>query len=119
MSTRTDAPSALNRATSNILLQAAVFLIFISGWEGAVRFFGIPKIVLPPPSQIAVAMWESVWSGDLQWHLAVTMYEIMAGFVIGAVGGLVLGFIVALSPLMERIFYPYVVAFQTIPKVAI
>jgi NitT/TauT family transport system permease protein len=119
MSTRTDAPSALNHATSNILLQAAVFLIFISGWEGAVRFFGIPKIVLPPPSQVAVAMWESVWSGDLHWHLAVTMYEIMAGFAIGAVGGLALGFIVALSPLMERIFYPYVVAFQTIPKVAI
>jgi NitT/TauT family transport system permease protein len=32
---------------------------------------------------------------------------------------LVLGFIIALSPLLERIIYPYVVAFQTVPKVAI
>ena len=30
-----------------------------------------------------------------------------------------LGFVIALSPLMERIFYPYVVAFQTVPKVAV
>jgi NitT/TauT family transport system permease protein len=119
MSGNAGAPTALTRWTGNLILQAAVFCVFISGWEGAVRFFGIPKIVLPPPSQIAVAMWESVRSGDLQWHLAVTMYEIMAGFVIGATGGLVLGFIIALSPLMERIFYPYVIAFQTIPKVAI
>ncbi len=41
------------------------------------------------------------------------------GFLVGSTGGLILGFVIALSPPMERIFYPYVVAFQTVPKVAI
>ena len=66
-----------------------------------------------------LAFWNGLLSGDFIWHLAVTMYEILAGFAVGALSGLLLGFIIALVPLAERIFYPYVVAFQTVPKVAI
>jgi NitT/TauT family transport system permease protein len=47
------------------------------------------------------------------------MYEILAGFLLGSACGLLLGFLIALVPLAERILYPYVVAFQTVPKVAI
>ena len=47
------------------------------------------------------------------------MYEILAGFLVGSICGLLLGFVIALVPLAERILYPYVVAFQTVPKVAI
>src|SRR5262249_14870882 len=109
----------VSRLLGNALLSTATFCIFLLGWEAIVRGFGISKIVLPAPSAIALAFWESAREGELHWHLAVTVYEVLAGFLVGSIGGLVLGFIVALSPLMERIFYPYVVAFQTVPKVAI
>jgi NitT/TauT family transport system permease protein len=49
-------------------------------------------------------------------HLAVTMHEIVADFVAGAASGLS---VIAQSPLLERIFYPLVVALQTIPKVVV
>ena len=75
--------------------------------------------MLPAPSAIAVAFSDGFFSGDFVWHFAVTMYEILAGFVLGATCGLLLGFVVALVPLAERILYPYIVAFQTVPKVAI
>jgi NitT/TauT family transport system permease protein len=114
-----DAPRSLPAWTGNLLLSATTFCIFVAGWEAAVWAFGIPKIILPPPSAIAVAFWQSLATGELGWHLSVTLYEIIVGFVVGSAGGLVLGFVIALSPLMERIFYPYVVAFQTVPKVAI
>jgi NitT/TauT family transport system permease protein len=108
-----------SRLAGNLLLSLTTFAIFVIGWEVAVRAFGISKIVLPPPSAIAVAFWQSLRDGELHWHLAVTLYEILAGFLVGSIGGLLLGFVIALSPLMERIFYPYVVAFQTVPKVAV
>ena len=98
---------------------AVIFVALLALWEGTSRLGWLPKIVLPPPSAIAVAFWQSVREGELHWHLAVTLYEVLAGFVLGSVGGLLLGFVIALSPLMERIFYPYVVAFQTVPKVAV
>jgi NitT/TauT family transport system permease protein len=96
-----------------------VLVGFLGFWELAVIVLGIPKIVLPLPSAVAVSLWEGFASGEYPWHLAVTFYEIIVGFLVGASGGLLLGFMIALSPLLERVFYPYVVAFQTIPKVAI
>ena len=100
-------------------LPLLTFCVFVGGWEALVRGFSVPSIVVPPPSDIAVAFWNGLLTDDFGWHLAVTLYEILAGFVVGALSGLLLGFIIALAPLAERIFYPYIVAFQTVPKVAI
>ena len=41
------------------------------------------------------------------------------GFVIGSVLGLFIGLVIVVFPTTERIVYPYVVALQTVPKVAI
>jgi len=41
------------------------------------------------------------------------------GFVFGVVAGLVIGAMVSLIPVIERLIYPYLVALQTLPKVAI
>ena len=110
---------AVRRFLAGPLLQVVTCCLFFGGWEAAVRVLGIPKIVLPPPSAVLAALWDSIGSSEFQWDLAVTLYEILAGFALGALSGLVLGFIIALSPPVERLLYPYVVAFQTLPKVAI
>ena len=106
-------------AAGNHALSALVFVVFVGGWELFVDLFDVPAIVLPPPSAIAVSFWQSLQTGELGWHLAVTLYEVVSGFALGAATGLLLGFGIALSPLAERLFYPYVVAFQTVPKVAV
>jgi NitT/TauT family transport system permease protein len=111
--------AATRRFASAVLLPIATFCAFAGGWEALVWLFDVPKIVLPSPTDIALAFWNGLLSGDFIWHFAVTMYEILAGFALGALFGLLLGFFIALLPLAERIFYPYVVAFQTVPKVAI
>jgi NitT/TauT family transport system permease protein len=110
---------ALASFANVVLLPLGTFSLFVGGWEAIVRGFNISKIVLPAPSAIALAFSDGLLSGDFGWHFAVTMYEILAGFLVGSISGLLLGFIVALVPLAERIFYPYIVAFQTVPKVAI
>jgi len=114
-----DHRSALQRAAGNAVLSGAVFAAFLAGWEGLVRGLGISKIVLPPPTAVLTALWTSLMDGELHWHFTVTLYEILAGFIVGSLAGLLLGIAIALSPVMERIFYPYIVAFQTMPKVAI
>ena len=111
--------AAVRRFADAVLLPLATFCLFVGGWEALVRLFHISKIVLPSPSDIALAFWTGLFDGEFSWHLAVTLYEILAGFAVGAASGLLLGFLIALVPLAERLFYPYVVAFQTVPKVAI
>ncbi len=48
-----------------------------------------------------------------------TTVEILSGFVLGVVAGLVFGALISLIPVLERLVYPYLVALQTLPKVAI
>lgn len=101
------------------VLPALMAALVFGGWEAAVWFFAVPKIVLPPPSAIVLALIEALGSSEFHWNLLITLWEIVAGFALGALGGLLLGFLVALSPLAERLVYPYIVAFQTLPKVAV
>jgi NitT/TauT family transport system permease protein len=100
-------------------LPVALLVFLLVTWEGLVLIFDVPKIVLPRPSAVAVALWEGFASGLFLPHILVTLWEIVAGFVIGASVGIALGVLVGLSAFMERLIYPYVVAFQTLPKVAI
>jgi len=112
--------SALNtRLLNGPLLPVLMAVLVFGGWEAAVHLLSIPKIVLPPPSAIILALWEAVGSAEFHWHLLITLWEIVAGFALGSLGGLALGFMVAMSPLAERLVYPYIVAFQTLPKVAV
>lgn len=99
-------------------LSILLFVIIIGGWELAVRLLDVPKIVLPAPSAVAVAIVQGM-QGDMLMHFGVTFFETIAGFALGSAFGLVLGALIGQFPLLERTLYPYVVAFQTLPKVAI
>lgn len=100
-------------------IPALSLVVFFAGWEALVSLSGISSYVFPAPSQVLRALWYDVCSPDYWVAVAITLCEILAGFVAGSILGIGLGTAVALSPLIDRIFYPYVVAFQSIPKVAI
>jgi NitT/TauT family transport system permease protein len=97
----------------------ALLLGLIAAWELVVRVFDVQPLLLPAPSAVAKALWQGLASGLLVRHFGVTLFETAAGFVLGAIGGLLLGGAIAQSQRLERLLYPYVIAFQTIPKVAV
>lgn len=103
----------------NLIEQLALFAAVIAVAELFIRLFQIPEIVLPAPSAIAMALGAMLADGRFYIHLGVTLTEIVGGFLIGSIAGLLLGVIVGLSPLMNRLLYPYIVALETMPKVAI
>jgi NitT/TauT family transport system permease protein len=95
------------------------FVAFLAIWEILVRVFNISHIILPKPSSIFSNLIIIIQRGLLQKNLGITLYEILIGFLIGGIIGIVLGTLVALSSFLNRIIYPFIVAFQSIPKVAI
>ena len=57
---------------------------------------------------------------DLFWrHLLVTSQEALLGFAIGVATALILGTAISQVSLVEKTLMPYVVMFQTVPKVAL
>lgn len=101
-------------------VQLAISLLIVLGlWEGIVRLFGISHLLLPRPSAIATSMWQMFEAGTIYRHLSLTASEVLIGFVIAAIVGVAVGTVVAVSPALHRLVYPYIVAFQSVPKVAV
>jgi NitT/TauT family transport system permease protein len=112
--------TVLVRTLNSHRLQSIILAIsVIAVWEGACRFFAISPLVLPAPSAVATKLVSLVVSGIIWPHLWATLVEVIAGFVFGVIAGLVIGAMVSLIPVLERLVYPYLVALQTLPKVAI
>src|SRR3954465_4591491 len=104
---------------SERLQHAMIFIALLVLWEGTSRLGWLPKIVLPSPSSIAIRMADLFASGLIWPHLWATAASILSGFGLGVAIGFSFGAAVALVPAVERLAYPYMVAFQTVPKVAI
>jgi len=102
-----------------IAIAAAIFVVCFGGWELIVWALDVPPIVLPAPSDIAESLVDLLATASFLMHLGVTLYEILAGFALGALTGLFFGCLIGRFPLLEKSLYPYLVAFQTVPKVAL
>jgi NitT/TauT family transport system permease protein len=101
-------------------LQVLLFaVVILAVWEGACRVLHISSLILPTPSEIAGKLVSLSVSGVIWPHLWATLVEIFSGFLLGVGAGLVSGALVSLVPVVERLVYPYLVALQTLPKVAI
>lgn len=95
------------------------FLLLLALWEAVIRVFDVKPYVFPSPIAVFSSLWTGVVHGDYLYHLMITLTEVVVGFAVGSLSGLLLGIVMALVPAIDRIVYPYVVAIQTVPKVAI
>ena len=57
--------------------------------------------------------------GRLLRHSLITISEVLPGLLIGSLIALPLGYLLAKSPLAERLISPYLIASQAIPVIAI
>jgi NitT/TauT family transport system permease protein len=96
---------------------SAVLLLAV--WEGLVRGFAVPVYILPPPSDIAVSLWQIVASPLLYQNALTTFFEALCGFALAVVAGVVFAVLITESETCERIVYPYFAGLQAMPKVAI
>lgn len=114
-----DDPVDVLRARPQLALVPAVFMVGVALWEWIVRQWAVPAYIAPPPSAVWRSLAGGLRSGVYLEHFWVTLFEAVAGFAIAAVSGILLGALIAQSRLVERTVYPYLVALQTLPKIAI
>lgn len=102
-----------------LLLRVLLVFVVLAVWELLVRGLDIPAYILPPPTNIALALYRGFASTLYFSHIGVTLAETFMGFALGSVLALSLGIAVALSRRVEYFLYPFIVMFQAMPKVAL
>jgi ABC-type nitrate/sulfonate/bicarbonate transport system permease component len=100
-----------------LLAPAVVLLAGLLAWELAVRAFGVPSYILPPPSRILVTFVERF--PMLARNGLVTLAEILLGLLFGGAGGFLLAVALYHSRVLERGLYPLIIASQMVPVFAI
>jgi NitT/TauT family transport system permease protein len=91
-------------------------LVVLVVWQLAVMVFHIPRYLLPAPTAII--------SGGIEFapfiapHYVVTLYESSVGLLFAILVGVPFALVISYSPFLYRSFYPLMVWFDEIPKVA-
>ena len=95
-----------------------ILALFLVGfWEFAVRFFDVPRFLLPTPSEIVTLMFRE-WP-LIQMHATATISSIIAGYLAAVVFALAISALMIRFPVAERLIMPIFVGLQSVPKLAI
>jgi NitT/TauT family transport system permease protein len=113
--TRLRGPVARWARQSGVVFLA--YLLALAAWQAASAGFHIPTFLLPSPTAIVERAAHD--PSQLVAQSLVTLGEVVEGFLFGAVVSIPLGILVVYSSVLERLIYPFLVAFQAIPKVAL
>ncbi|MEO2108631.1 MAG: ABC transporter permease [Actinomycetota bacterium] len=87
--------------------------------ELAARNEVVSSLILPAPSAVIQALWGGITSGLYITHMWATLVPSVIGFVVSAVIAIALGGVLGSVQRLEKIFMPFVIAFQSTPKIAI
>lgn len=107
------------RQKPQLITVPVLFIIVIAAWEYGTQMLSLPEFLLPRPSVIVAEMGKLFADPKFWGHVGITLQEAGLGFLIGAAVALTIGTLVARSQLIEKTLMPYVVAFQSVPKVAL
>ena len=96
----------------------ALLVVFLAAWQWGPGWLGVPSFIVPPLSTV-VREFGFAWQMDhLLLHTAVTIGEVLAGFILGSLLGALFGYLLGMSPAAELALSPYILALQIAPKVA-
>lgn len=100
-------------------VQLAILIASFLFWELAGRLGWIDVLLFSYPSKVFGQIYGDAVSGELWGHLAITVGETIAGFVLGTLFGTALAILIWWFPFLSRVLDPYMVVFNSMPKVAL
>lgn len=111
--------NAATRRYFLVFLQIAIVVGLLASWEIGARTGYISRFLFSSPSQIWDVLAQRMDSGELFNDILTTTEETLIGFVVGAIGGSVLGLLLWYSKFISDLAAPFIAAIGSIPVLAI
>ncbi len=112
-----DGERGLSRA--QVIPPLLLFISVVTVWDLLVRFEVVSTFILPPPLEVVDSLIGLLPTSLLWTNAALTMYETLAGFAVGSGLAFALAVLSSLWPYFRKMVYPYMIALQVTPRIAV
>src|SRR5262245_7896406 len=114
--------TAARKSTLVVVLQLAIIVVVVLVWEvgtttptGPNRF-AVDPFIWSRPSSILNRLGQWLSSGIILNNVFITLYEALMSFVLGAIAGIVVGFLLGRSDLWSRVLSPFIQVLNALPR---
>lgn len=107
------------RSLQVFALQAGLVALFVVAWEVAPRLGWVNPMLTSYPSAVISTLGRLLSDGSLVVHTLATLKSTLIGFVGGMAIGLIVAIALWLSPFLNRVLDPMIVVLNALPKIAL
>lgn len=100
-------------------LQILFIVLFLSVWELTTTFNLIDEFLVSKPSAIVKLLYQYIVSKEIFIHIGISLLETILGLIIGTFLGILLAIILWCSKTLTKIFDPFLVVLNALPKTAL
>jgi NitT/TauT family transport system permease protein len=108
-----DAKKRINVAVATLSIP-----LFLVAWELVSRSQIVNAVLFPAPSTVAVAIFDWIQSGQFTIDFAVSLYRVVAGYLLGACAGVVIGLLTGEFEFISSLLSPIFHVLRPIPPIA-
>ena len=94
-----------------------MFVTMLLVWHFGVVLLGVKEFILPTP----LAAVQTLFQAKFRWpsNFMATFYEVVGGFLVSALIGVILGIAIVWSDWLKRTILPFLVFLNSLPKIAV
>lgn len=101
------------------ILRFGIMILVIGVWELFARLNIIDSFISSSPSRIVATIGNLITENNLFYHIGITLYETLLGFLIAVVFGYIIALALWWSERLRRVLEPYIVVLNSLPKIAL
>ena len=105
--------------TTIIFWRIALLVALIGCWELFAEIGFIDPFITSSPSRVAVTIRNLLINDNFSYHIGVTLYETVLGFLLAVVIGYSVALILWWSEKVRKTLEPYIVVLNSLPKIAL
>ena len=108
----------VDKATT-IIAQVLILVVVLGLWEILTMTNAIDPFFLSSPSRMIKTLIETFKTGNLIYHIGVTVYATLIGFLLATFLGVFIAILLWWSEKLRKILDPYIVVLNALPKIAL